>query len=706
MSIIKRPQTSPTATQPKTKIEIQNFDTRYGIYTEEYRNCGIHFEQDPDNPDNIASYLVSFDLSMTETAKRLAQVSPASWIVFESFKNNDYCDLYETTRAFAILNTQKSVLKSGSYRTRFSHAFGQGQILDEIGRLTDEFQRLGIAPVVGTEVETSIDQFPPGYPHADASQHWVEQRDHFLREMTRDHRQSDVLGFGARDVLCLELHEHTPELRGALYPRFGTGRAGGYYDAPGITEFQIRECDPLEQIRRRKLLEKELLRRADQYQLHTEAPSYHTNISFSIKGYNIFDPNSPYYHTHGRYALAGMARAFYDAASLISKDDKQKECLRYMGVGISRMTYLRHAFGRLEVRTNDLYTSKFTETVQEPDLILAIGLAGALYGLRSKDTDPNVKQLTLVRKPHFRSEDNLKLVTHILNGGTLDQFGNVKVDQEYLNEMMVRLGEEIGLIEPKHIGVSFMAQTSAHQTFSQKHGSFVKKLFDSIRVTPKGEVIWPQDRYDPLLSKITQRLKDGIQLVSVDEYYVNTPGYDLNDFSNVPDDARLIKPYASRRHRLMGSKALRTTLSRSFRLQFQAASCRPKPNKIGKKTLKNILAQINNAQWEKRWRGDQFVSTEVSLTATEQQMAEIQRYLAYLLHHGDNEYSLGIYPKQARRQPNGDHVYNYAMISVGTGQQQRLIDVLKNPRVAKRKAAARNHLTQQRKNPKNQISLS
>ncbi len=651
--------------------------SNYSEFIDYYNECGITF---PINKKTGVHDRVHFKYSLTKTAQMLSRAPHTSWMAFDYLSaspDHSFDQLVNLTRDYYLLSVQRETIIPHGFKTRYSDQLGQDFIYREIERLTKELDKLGFRPQIGTEMEFGLDMFPVGYPHRGHSDEWKKRKKIFLKAMKNDPRRHDARQFNARETLLLEMHEHTPELAGKLEHKFGPRSSTGYYDAANVLEIQTIYSSPPEQSKTRKKVLEILLRLADAYQLHTTPAGYHNNFSFVDKdGNNIFDPQSPTYHTHGQYALAGMAKAFSDIPTLVARDKSEGKALRYMGINTSRITFLRISPHRLEVRTNGFETFDFKSTNQEPDLVIVAALAGALYGLKHAKLDPNVEKLYLVRKPFCHYKNQLKLVAHVLNGSTVTEDGHVECNHNYLEGALIRIAQELDLIPPMPEACHPMQLIKQYDDVPQQTKDYIRTLFAQVKITKDRKIIWPKYADHPRHSECLKALNEGVTCHDIQPAYVNRTGYDLNDFSNIREDCRIDECKASRHKKLKKSKLFSSTLSAPFRKKLASTIAPKKPCRVHTKMLKEVYQKFSEKQW------DQFFEKScrqiVDLPFNLDEMTAINNEVNFLFSRKNSSRS----PLSLINNPEKEGNYFFF---ANVSDVKKIMDVLKNPREAYRK---------------------
>lgn len=691
MSILKRissffPQGTLVSYNKNSSFNLQ----KYSEYLEQFNKCGITFLL---NKKTGLYDRVHFRHSQIETARMLSYTPFESWLAFEYLNTptgHPFKGLMELTRDFYLLSLQRETIIPHGFKTRYSDQLGQDFIYREIERLTKELDELGFHPQTGTEMELGLDMFPVGYPHRGHSDEWKKRKNKFLKAMKNDPRRHDARQFNARETLLLEMHEHTPELAGKLEHKFGPGSLTGYYDAKNVLEIQTIHSSPPEQSKTRKKVLEILLRLADAYQLHATPAGYHNNFSFVDRdGNNIFDPQSPTYHTHGQYALAGMAKAFSDIPTLVARDGSKGEALRYMGISTSRITFLRISPERLEVRTNGFETYDYKSTNQEPDLVIVAALAGALYGLKHAKLDPNVEKLYPVRKPCCHYKNRLKLVAHVLNGSTVTEDGHVECNHNYLEGALIRIAQELDLIPPMPEASHPLLLIKQYDDVPQQTKDYIRTLFAQVKIMKDRKIIWPKYADHPRHSECLKALNEGVTCHDIQTAYVNRTGYDLNDFSNIKEDCRINEHKTSRHKKFKNSKLFSLTLSAPFRKKLASTIAPKKPCRVHTKMLKEVYQKFSEKQW------DQFLYENcrqiVDLPFNLDEMTAIKNEVNFLLSRKDSSRS------QLSLINNLEKEGNYFFFA-NVSDVKKIMDVLKNPREAYRK---HNRVRSQPLHPKN-----
>ncbi len=252
-----------------------------------------------------------------------------------------------------------------------------------------------------------------------------------------------VKTFNAREILMYELIEMDPRTRDILEPLFGAHSDGGYYDGINCLELKLKPCSPQKMLENRRIVLSALFEKTFKYGLEIVGlPSIHLNISFWDKDGNLFSDKHPRFKSKTKRLVEGIAKGFYDGIfTVINKYDVDSNRLMKVGVDINRQNILRYSKERLEVRPSS------RDIKQDPDMLLAVFLAGAIYGLKKPET-PDVKRAKKVVSPvvhhkRFKSET----IAQVLGNSSIKKDGHLDLSREYIREHQARIEYELGLGE-------------------------------------------------------------------------------------------------------------------------------------------------------------------------------------------------------------------------------------------------------------------
>ncbi len=303
---------------------------------------------------------------------------------------------------------------------------------------------------------------------------------------------SQVSKFNAREVLMYDLIELDPKTRGILEPLFGVSRDGdGYYDARGVLELKFKPTDPNQAIENRKTVLKTLFDKAFEYGLEfldQGLPAFHINVSLWDKNGNLFADNHPSFNRKTKKIVEGVTRAFYDSMFvLMGKYEAKSGNLRKLKLDVNRLESLRFSSDRLEIRPSG------TDGMQDPDMMLSVFLAGAIYGLENKWRN-NFVSAKKVNSPTVHHSPSMgKVTSHVINNATIKGDGSLDVAMFYIREHDTILDYELGITdeEPVTNVPGFL-----RMFFSSDHLPYVEKFFKRTKYikNKKGEyeIMFPE----------------------------------------------------------------------------------------------------------------------------------------------------------------------------------------------------------------------
>ncbi|QQG41472.1 MAG: hypothetical protein HYV90_04935 [Candidatus Woesebacteria bacterium] len=361
------------------------------------------------------------------------------------------------------------------------------KIPEEIENQMRILRKFGITEVkVGLEMEFSTNEKPvKGFYHARSVKRKV------LRELRTEidaavesgerkrlkEKYFAVKKFNAREMLMYDLIELDPKTKNILEPLFGKTRDGnGYYDAQSILELKVKPLSPEMSLKSRQVVLNSLYDKAVKYGLElTSHPSFHINVSFWNKNGNILNDKNPAFSSKAKLITQGITKAFYDAMFvLINKYHVQSEKLIKFALEVNRQNLLRYSTDRIEVRPS------VHESMQDADVILAILLSGAIYGLEKPDAK-GVVPATKVKSPVVHhTKDRSKVTSHVLNNATISRNGMLNVSSEYIREHDDILNYELGITKKPPEASMFYA---VFRMFSRSdYLPFVQNFFNSTRV--------------------------------------------------------------------------------------------------------------------------------------------------------------------------------------------------------------------------------
>jgi len=323
----------------------------------------------------------------------------------------------------------------------------------ELESQVDRLQEHGIDTLVGLEMEFSMSEEPIA-----TFDHWISVKNDILLQLyesaelaeSEDEYQlildkiHQVQKFNAREVLMYDLIECDLRTRDIFESLFGINRDGqGYYDARGVLELKFKPVDPQTALFNRVKVLEILFEKAAEYGLVLDSlPSFHVNISFWDENGNIFDDSHPDFFTKGKALVEGIAKAFYDNIFvLLNKSEINSDELRDFEISVHRMSLLRYSSDRIEVRPS------VHGSLQDPNIIIATFLAGALYGLSNQEKDELLKAHEVISPVVHHESGLLKVFSHVLSNSTIDEHGFLTVNEEYVRDHIQTLEYELGLVD-------------------------------------------------------------------------------------------------------------------------------------------------------------------------------------------------------------------------------------------------------------------
>lgn len=371
----------------------------------------------------------------------------------------------------------------------------------EVEKQLVELRNLGISEVkVGLEMEFSCPEEPvTGFDR------WLVVKSQILSNLqmqasvTYDDKKKSELeakilqinDFNAREIMMYELIELNSRSREVLEPLFGQTRDGdGYYDGRGVLELKLKPVDPVSAIKNRSLILKELYDTATQYGLEINShPSFHINVSLWDKNGNIFDDQTKSFEKYAKYVTQGVTKAFYDAVLVIlNKYDVSSDKLVKLALDVNRQNLLRYSSDRVEVRPS--VHSNF----QDPDIMLSVFLAGAIYGLKNKDRGVQVKAVKVESPIVHHTRDTVKVTSHLINNSTIADDGILSVSEEYIGEHIDTLEYELGIVDTPPDGST---ASYLYRLFGMSDNlPFVTEFFKNVGVkkldNSKFEIVFPE----------------------------------------------------------------------------------------------------------------------------------------------------------------------------------------------------------------------
>lgn len=400
----------------------------------------------------------------------------------------------------------------------------------EISKQLESLRSLGVDEVkIGLEMEFSCNENP-----VDGFNYWEERKIEALRKLEGEKNKDienkieSVKKFNAREMMMFDLIEMDENTRGVLEPLFGTTRDGnGYYDSVNVLELKTKPALLQEVLENRKIVLKTLYEKAIKYGLEIpDHPSCHINVSFWDGQGNILDDKHPEFAEKSKLLTEGITKAFYDAiAILIDKNELSSNELIKLSLSVNRQNLLRYSTDRIEIRPS------VEDFMQDVDLMVAVLLSGAIYGLSVSDDKEMIKAERVECPVVHHAEDCFKVVSHAINNSTIREDGSVEVSEEYLREHSSTLEYELGLVS-KEPGSDY-ASSFLRMFFTSDYLEMINYFFGKMKVindengkmvlkfpeTSKGrfEYTIPDINMDKIPEEMQRRLRSG-QEVNRGEY--------------------------------------------------------------------------------------------------------------------------------------------------------------------------------------------
>lgn len=480
----------------------------------------------------------------------------------------------------------------------------------ELAHLSAALRHYGIDEVkIGLELETTALQFPVGHQFAGANRHWQDMKESVLGKIGSGPKADAIETFNAREMMMYDIVELDPRTCDIVQPMFGTQGDGGYYDAQNVLELKLKHTDPQTQRKNRRMLVDVLYEKANEYGLTIDPPQYHVNFSFWKDGRNIFDPKNPALLTDGKKIVEGMTRAFYDSFPLLNDPaGLHREAAMQVTSRTDREGFMRLADGRFEARLAG------NGDGQDPDLVMAVGMAGATWGL-SADAHGDTLEARHVRRANFsRTTPDVSYIAHVLQGSHIGKDGHVIAPENYIKHKAAELGAELGIVPADYAANKPAGLAAMFEPKEEPFLPFLLGFFRRTRVEDNGAIHWPvpSHRVPPGANNPPdiEKLRRSISCAGIVDSFVVDPGYDLNDTDNVTPDRRIETLKHARIRRMQDSLPLKGSMTSGF---CAALSETLEENfgipRVAPEALADMRRALASAKWEylphiENWRGE------------------------------------------------------------------------------------------------------
>ena len=325
------------------------------------------------------------------------------------------------------------------------------ETIEQLTEVEKQLLERGITPKVGLELE-----IPQGDLETDVKKVEVA-RGRLINEATFRFSPSVLVDSEIaflKTATCLELILYQlfqSEVGAVLNRKFVESFDSSIlYDARGVIEIQTVPLNVGELAPVREKILGEMKRIASELGLlgadMDDAPNYHINLSFFDADGNVFSSDHPKFLTTGKTLAEAVSYSLRKSLFfLFSYIVIPSANLLLPNLGTSRQSGFRFDNGRIEVKF-----SNWNAREQNVEMVTLLALAGAVYGLDSRDQQSDIQPAEVVYSPQTICADKaLKIFCKLLHDCYINADGSLVIKKQYVNFSYEKLLFELGISDKR-----------------------------------------------------------------------------------------------------------------------------------------------------------------------------------------------------------------------------------------------------------------